>query len=65
MSTQPLSELVEQSQQLLAQIRQHPQFKILRFDCDVTVGDVSQFFNTLQYSTTGLDVSRLESFNNE
>lgn len=62
MNTQPLPELIAQSQQLLAQIRQHPQFKILRFDCDVTAGDVSQFFNTLQYSTTGLDVSRLEGF---
>ncbi|WP_199332998.1 hypothetical protein [Nostoc sp. FACHB-190] len=60
---QSLSELVEQSQQLLTQIRKHPQFKILRFDCDVTAGDVAQFFNTLQYSTTDLDLSRLEGFN--
>jgi hypothetical protein len=62
--SQSLPELIAQSQQLLSQIRQHPQFKLLRFDCDVTAGDVSQFFNTLQYSsTTGLDVSSLESFN--
>lgn len=63
MNTQPLPELIAQSQQLLTQIQQHPQFKILRFDCDVTIGDVCQFFNTLQYSTTDLDVSKLESFN--
>jgi len=63
MNTQPLPELIAQSQQLLTQIRQHPQFKILRFDCDVTIGDVYQFFNTLQYSTTDLDVSKLKSFN--
>lgn len=61
--SQSLPELIAQSQELLVQIRQHPQFKILRFDCDVTVGDVSQFFNTLQYSTVELDVSRFESFN--
>ena len=48
MSTQPLSELIAQSQQLLAEIRNHPQFKGLRFDCDVAFGDVKQYFNCLE-----------------
>ncbi|MBD2683554.1 MULTISPECIES: hypothetical protein [Nostoc] len=60
MNTQTLPELVAQAQQLVTQIRQHPQYQNLRFDCDVTLGDVSQFFNTLQWSVTGstVDVSR-------
>ncbi|BAY95923.1 MULTISPECIES: hypothetical protein [unclassified Tolypothrix] len=59
MNTQPLPELVAQAQQLLTQIRQHPQYQRLNFDCDVTLGDVSQFFNTLQCSAAAstVDVS--------
>ncbi|BAZ03332.1 hypothetical protein NIES37_73450 (plasmid) [Tolypothrix tenuis PCC 7101] len=59
MNTQPLPELVAQAQQLLTQIRQHPQYQRLNFDCDVTLGDVSQFFNTLQWeaSASTVDVS--------
>jgi hypothetical protein len=48
MSLQSLPELVVQAQQLLTQIHQHPQYQALQFDCDVTLADVSQFFNTLQ-----------------
>ncbi|MBW4428996.1 MAG: hypothetical protein KME50_32435 [Nostoc desertorum CM1-VF14] len=60
MNTQPLPELVAQAQQLLTQIRQHPHYQSLRFDCDVTIGDVIQFFNNLQWSATAstVDVSR-------
>ncbi|MBD2616295.1 hypothetical protein H6G94_34525 [Nostoc punctiforme FACHB-252] len=60
MNTQPLPELIAQAQQLVTQIRQHPQYQSLRFDCDVTLGDVSLFFNTLQWSATAstVDVSR-------
>ncbi|MBD2730744.1 hypothetical protein H6G96_31610 [Nostoc sp. FACHB-892] len=43
-----LPELVFQAQELLEQIRQHPQFKGLRFDCDVAFGDVKQYFNCLE-----------------
>jgi len=56
MQNQPLPELISQAQQLLTQIRQHPQYKALQIDCDVTVGDVSQFFNTLQWSATACTV---------
>ncbi|MCC2695226.1 hypothetical protein [Nodularia sp. LEGE 04288] len=64
MTHQPLPELINQAQQLLTQIRQHPQYKKLQIDCDVTVGDVSQFFNTLQWSATAgtVDTSRAEFF---
>ncbi|MBD2342142.1 hypothetical protein H6G64_35055 [Calothrix sp. FACHB-156] len=60
MNTQPLPELVAQAQQLLSEIRQHPQYQNLQVDCDVTIGDVSQFFNTLQWESTAstVDVSR-------
>ncbi|MBD2169085.1 hypothetical protein H6G04_32460 [Calothrix membranacea FACHB-236] len=59
MNTQALPELVAQAQQLLTQIRQHPQYQKLNFDCDVTLGDVSQFFNTLQWEAAAstVDVS--------
>ncbi|MBD2303314.1 hypothetical protein [Nostoc sp. FACHB-190] len=60
MNTQPLPELIAQAQQLVIQIRQHPQYQRLNFDCDVTLGDVSQFFNTLQWEAAAstVDVSR-------
>jgi hypothetical protein len=60
MNTQPLPELVAQAQQLVTQIRQHPHYQRLNFDCDVTLGDVSQFFNTLQWEAAAstVDVSR-------
>jgi hypothetical protein len=45
-----LPELVSQAQELLLQIRQHPQFKGLRFDCDVAFGDVKQYFNYLEWA---------------
>jgi hypothetical protein len=48
MSLQSLPQLVVQVQELLSQIHQHPQYQTLEFDCDVTLGDVNQFFNTLQ-----------------
>lgn len=67
MSGNSLPELVSQAQELLGQIRQHPQFKGLRFDCDVAIGDVKQYFNYLQYysersASSDLQVSTLESF---
>ncbi|MBU7584451.1 MAG: hypothetical protein KAF91_16310 [Nostoc sp. TH1S01] len=60
MNTQPLPELIAQAQQLVTQIRQHPQYQGLNFDCDVTLGDVTQFFNTLQWEAAAsiVDVSR-------
>ncbi|MBD2504075.1 hypothetical protein [Anabaena azotica] len=48
MSRQSLPQLVVQAQELLSQIHHHPQYKALKFDCDVTLGDVNQYFNTLQ-----------------
>ena len=48
MSRQSLPQLIVQIQQLLTQILQHPQYQALQFYCDITLGDVSQFFNTLQ-----------------
>ncbi|BAT56978.1 hypothetical protein NOS3756_59900 (plasmid) [Nostoc sp. NIES-3756] len=48
MSRQSLPQLVVQVQELLTQIHQHPQYQALEFDCDVTLGDVNQFFNSLQ-----------------
>ncbi|MBD2211259.1 hypothetical protein H6G27_15375 [Nostoc linckia FACHB-104] len=64
MNTQPLTELVAQAQEILEAIRQHPQYQNLQFDCDVTFGDVNQFFNTLQSQTTAstVDVSPEEFF---
>ncbi|AVH68581.1 hypothetical protein [Nostoc sp. 'Peltigera membranacea cyanobiont' N6] len=62
-SANSLPELVSQAQELLGQIRQHPQFKGLRFDCDVAIGDVKQYFNYLEWAATAdLDVSRFEGF---
>jgi hypothetical protein len=63
MSSNSLPELVFQAQELLGQIRQHPQFKGLRFDCDVAFGDVKQYFNYLEWAATAdLEVSRFEGF---
>jgi hypothetical protein len=63
MQNQPLPELIAQAQQLLIQIRQHPQFLALQIDADVTIGDVTQFFNALGWEATAcaVDVSK-ESF---
>jgi hypothetical protein len=57
MNTQQLPELIAQSQQLLSAIRQHPQFQCLHFDCDVSMGDVVQFFNFLQYEAATLPIN--------
>lgn len=58
-----LPELVSQVQGLLEQIRQHPRFEGLRFDCDVALGDVKQYFNYLEWAATAdSDVSRFEGF---
>ncbi|WP_242054383.1 hypothetical protein [Nostoc sp. FACHB-888] len=63
MSANSLPELVSLAQELLIQIRQHPQFKGLRFDCDVALGDVKQYFNYLEWAATAdLEVSRFEGF---
>lgn len=63
MSGNSLPELVAQAQELLGQIRQHPQFKGLRFDCDVALGDVKQYFNYLESAANAeLEVSRFEGF---
>ncbi|BAY73550.1 hypothetical protein [Trichormus variabilis] len=64
MNTQPLPELVAQAQELLQAIRQHPQYQALQIDADVTLGDVSQFFNALQWQATAstVDVSRVGFF---
>lgn len=62
-SSNSLPELVSQAQELLVQIRQHPEFKGLRFDCDVAIGDVKQYFNYLQWAATAdLEVSEFEGF---
>lgn len=63
MSANSLTELVCQAQELLVQIRQHPDFKGLRFDCDVAFGDVKQYFNYLEWAVnSGSEVSRFEGF---
>ncbi|MBN3945090.1 MAG: hypothetical protein HWQ38_00765 [Nostoc sp. NMS7] len=63
MNSHSLPELVSQAQELLVQIRQHPEFKGLRFDCDVAIGDVKQYFNYLQWAATAdLEVSEFEGF---
>ncbi|MDZ7970391.1 MAG: hypothetical protein RM368_36600 [Nostoc sp. DedSLP03] len=64
MSNNSLPELVSQAQELLGQIRQHPQFKTLRFDCDVALGDVRQYFNYLEWAANNADseASRFEGF---
>ena len=56
MSNQPLPELIAQTQQLLTQIRQHPQFLALQIDADVTMGDVTQFLNALGWEATACAV---------
>lgn len=63
MSANSLPELVSQALELLVQIRQHPQFKGLRFDCDVAIADVKQYFNYLEWAANAdLEVSRFEGF---
>jgi len=62
-SANSLPQLVSQAQELLDQIRQHPQFKGLRFDCDVAFGDVKQYFNYLEWAANAdSEVSRFEGF---
>lgn len=63
MSSNSLPELVSQAQELLGQIRQHPQFKGLRFDCDVAIGDVKQYFNYLEWAAAGdSELPKFEGF---
>lgn len=58
-----LPELVSQAQELLGQIRQHPQFKGLRFDCDVALGDVKQYFNYLEWAAANnSELPKFEGF---
>ncbi|WP_414755895.1 hypothetical protein [Anabaena sp. CCY 9910] len=47
MNTQALPELVAQAQELLTQIRQHPQFLALDFHPDVNVSDAQQALTEL------------------
>lgn len=65
MSANSLPELVSQAQQLLIQIKEHPQYKILDFHGDVTAGDAQQFLTELNWELqahTGVDVYRFEGF---
>lgn len=63
MSANSLTELVSQAQELLLQIRQHPEFKGLRFDCDVAIGDVKQYFNYLEWATASdSELPKFEGF---
>ncbi|QHG20992.1 hypothetical protein A6V25_25350 [Nostoc sp. ATCC 53789] len=63
MSANSLPELVSLAQELLGQIRQHPQFKGLRFDCDVAIGDVKQYFNYLECAVASdSEVAKFEGF---
>jgi DnaJ-domain-containing protein 1 len=65
MNYQSLPELVNQAQQLLSQIQQHPHFQALRYHPDVTIGDASQAIEELRTEIagcTGLDVSIFEGF---
>ncbi|MBG1271059.1 hypothetical protein F8S12_34190 [Nostoc sp. WHI] len=63
MSGNSLPELVAQAQELLGQIRQHPQFKGLRFDCDVAIGDIKQYFNYLEWAVaSNSEVAKFEGF---
>ena len=62
-SSHSLPELVSQAQELLGQIRQHPQFKGLRFDCDVAIGDVKQYFNYLEWAVVSdSELPKFEGF---
>lgn len=63
MRANSLPELVSQAQELLEQIRQHPRFEGLRFDCDVAFGDVKQYFNCLEWAAVvELEVCGCEGF---
>lgn len=64
MNTQSLPELVHSAQDLLAKIRHHPQYQSLDFDCDITLGDVLQFFNSLQWELvpSDIDLEEREAF---
>lgn len=63
MSANSLPELVSQAQELLGQICQHPDFKGLRFDCDVALGDVKQYFNYLEWAVASdSEVVKFEGF---
>lgn len=66
MSKQLLN-LVNQAQDLIAQIRQHPHFKHLDYHPDVTLGDASMALGCLQWelqteSDSVVDLSKLEAF---
>lgn len=49
MNTQALPELINQAQQLLTQIRQHPQYKALDYHPDVNVADAQQALTELVF----------------
>ncbi|RCJ20533.1 hypothetical protein A6770_31455 [Nostoc minutum NIES-26] len=65
MSHEPLPELINQAQQLLTQIRQHPQFKALDFHPDVNVADAQQVLTELDWELQAhstVDLNRFEGF---
>jgi hypothetical protein len=66
MNYQSLPELINQAQQLMTQIRQHPNFKALNYSPDVTIADAYQALNELRTEiseTPNLDVLKMEKFN--
>jgi hypothetical protein len=65
MNHQPLPELINTCQELLGQIRQHPHFKKLDYQPDITIADASQALKELKSevaSCPDLNVSIFEEF---
>ena len=67
MNNQPLPELINQAQQLLTQIHQHPQYKAIEYHPDLSIGDAIQALNELRFevlpSLEPLQIFSLEGFN--
>lgn len=62
-----LSELVNQAQELLTQIRQHPRFKHLQYSPDLSISDACQALGYLQWELEAegyqtIEISHLEGF---
>ncbi|HIK08045.1 MAG TPA: hypothetical protein IGS40_25725 [Trichormus sp. M33_DOE_039] len=57
MNTQSLAELIAQGQEILSAIRQHPEYKALLYQPDLSIADAVQALNELRFEVLPISQS--------
>jgi hypothetical protein len=57
MQNQPLPELIAQGQEILSAIRQHPEYKALLYQPDLSIADAVQALNELRFEVLPISQS--------